>query len=370
MKLTKKDRILNTFDFKELDRPALYDVIHNIRFIEEVYGRQVNQKNAEDAICTTVAKTLDMVRHFAIPSDLESRVINDEDGFVYRKKWWTVEIIERPFRTTAEAKELVKKDIFRIRSAIENKRFCRQAMYDIQLFEDRYDCAEEMNADFERIQNKLDGTVMVAPEQPEPCEYIQTRYNIDTFIYLLKDYPELMEELIAAHLDYRLFVIESFPEPPLTPVAFTGTMASSPGGLMFSPDFIFKYLFPSVKKLLDKLKEKGYKVIYDFEGDSRQVLDHIVSDRADAYTPVEEISGVYIEDIKKRYPKLVLGFVIDSINLLTNGSSKAVEKKTMEVIELAKEYGGIMIGSSGAIHENVPVENALSMINTVKKIRF
>ena len=71
MKLTKKERILNTFDFKELDRPALYDVIHNIEFIEEVYGRQVNQKNAEDAICTAVAKTLDMVRHFAIPYELE-----------------------------------------------------------------------------------------------------------------------------------------------------------------------------------------------------------------------------------------------------------------------------------------------------------
>ncbi len=370
MELTKRQRVLNTFDYKPLDRPVLYDVIHNIRFVEEVYGRTVNARNAEDAICATVAKTLDMVRHFAVPDNLESTTVVDEDGFVYRKEWWTADIIKRPFKNIIEAKELVKKDIFRIRSAIENKRFCRQAMYNIQLFEDRYDSPEELNSEFERIQNKLDGTVMVAPEQVEPCNYIQTRYNVDTFIYLFNDYPELMKDLVSALLDYRLFIIDCFPEPPLTPVAFTGTMASGPGGLMFSPGFIYEFLFPSVKKILNKLKEKGYKVIYDFEGDSRAVLDRIVRDGTDAYTPVEEISGVTIEQIKKRHPKLVLGFVIDSINLLTNGRKEQVEEKTIEVIKMVKDYGGIMIGSSGAIHGKVPVENALAMINTVKKIRF
>jgi len=368
--LTKKERVLNTFNFKPVDRPALYDVVHNLKFIESVYGKTVNSKNAEDAVCCAVAKSLDMVRHFAIPDMLERRIVRDEDGFVYRKEWWTAEILERPFKTVKEARELVKKDIFRIRSAIENRRFCRQAMYNIQLFEDRFDFPEELNSEFERIRNKLDGTVMVAPEQPESCCYIQTRYNVDTFIYLLHDFPELTKELITAHLDYRLFVIDCLPGPEVTPVAFTGTMASGPGGLMFSPDFIFNYLFPSVKKILDRLKEKGYKVIFDFEGDNRKVVDRIVSLGADALTPVEEISGVSIKQLKEKYPGLVLGFVIDSINLLTGGSAKDVAKKTMEVIKMAEDYGGILIGSSGALHEKVPVENALAMINTVKKTRF
>ena len=115
MELTKRQRVLNTFDYKPLDRPVLYDVIHNIRFVEEVYGRTVNARNAEDAICATVAKTLDMVRHFAVPDNLESTTVVDEDGFVYGKEWWTADIIKRPFKNIIEAKELVKKDIFRIR---------------------------------------------------------------------------------------------------------------------------------------------------------------------------------------------------------------------------------------------------------------
>ena len=370
MELTKKQRILNTFNFKQLDRPALYDVLHNIRFIEHVYGKSINSRNAEDAVCTTIAKTFDMARHVAIPYTLDSSTEEDEDGFIYRKSWWTSEIVHRPFKTVLEAKELVKKDIFRIREAVENKRFCQQAKYNMQLFEDQYESPEEMNSEFERIQNKMDGTVMVAPEQPEGSCYIQTRYNLDTFIYLLNDYPGLMHELLSAHLDYRLFIIDSLPGPEVTPVAFTGTMASGPAGLLCSPSFIQKELFPSVRKILNRLKEKGYKVIYDFEGDNRKVIDEIVKDGADVLTPIEEISGVDIEEIKKKYPGLVLGFMIDSINLLTNGSRSDVIKKTREIISIARDHGGILVGSSGALHNEIPIENIIAMTDAVKNIRF
>jgi len=370
MELTKRQRVLNTFNFKEIDRPALYDVLHNIRFIEHVYGKSINSRNAEDAVCTTIAKTFDMVRHVAVPYVLDSTIWEDEDGFIYRKSWWTAEIIQRPFKTILEAKELVKKDIYKIRDAVENKKFCQQAKYNVQLFEDRYESPEEMNSELERIQNKLHGTVMVAPEQPDGSCYVQTRYNLDTYIYLLNDYPELMHELLSAHMDYRLFIIDSFPGPEVTPVAFTGTMASGPAGLLYSPSFIKRELSPQVKKILNRLKEKGYKVIYDFEGDNREVLDLMVKDGADASTPVEEISGVDIEEIKKKYPGLVLGFMIDSINLLTNGSTDDVIKKTRDIIRIARDYGGILIGSSGTLHNEVPVENILAMTDAVKNIRF
>jgi hypothetical protein len=124
---------------------------------------------------------------------------------------------------------------------------------------------------------------------------------------------------------------------------------------LFSPFFIKRELFPSVKKILNRLKEKGYKVIYDFEGDNREALDIMVKDGADAFTPVEEISGVDIEEIKKKYPRLVLGFMIDSIDLLTNGSSDDVIKKARDIVRIARDHGGILIGSSGALHNEVPV---------------
>jgi hypothetical protein len=85
--LTKKERVLNTFNFKPVDRPALYDVVHNLKFIEAVYGKSVNSRNAEDVTCEAIGKVLDLVRHFAIPDNLEPTVEKDEDGFVHRREW-------------------------------------------------------------------------------------------------------------------------------------------------------------------------------------------------------------------------------------------------------------------------------------------
>lgn len=370
MRLTKKERVLRTFNYKEVDRPAVYDIIHSYKFIEYVYGKTITSRNAEDAICYTIAKTLDMTRHFAIPS-LEKYIKKDEDGFVYEIKWNTADIKERPYKTVSEAKEFVKKDIYRIREAIENKKFCPQAKYNVNLFDDRYDDPEVLNSEFERIQNKLDGTIMIAPEFVDGFGPVVTKYNYDTFVYLYYDYPDLISELLQAHLDYCLNVrIDSFPGPKLTPIAFTGTMASGPSGLYFSPDFLDKEIFPCVQKIVDRLKKKGYRVIYDFEGDAREVFEKIANSGADAYTPVEEISGMSVEWVKEKYPKLILGFMIDSINLLTRGNKNDVIKKTKGIIELAKKYGGIMIGSSGTINEETDIENVLAMINTTKNSKF
>ena len=137
MKLTKKERVLRTFDSREIDRPAIYDIIHSYKFIEHVYGKTITSRNSEDAICYTLAKTCDMTRHFAVPS-LDKYIKKDEDGFVYEVEWCTGNVVERPFKTVLEAKEFVKKDIFRIREAIENKKFCPQTKYNVNLFDDRY----------------------------------------------------------------------------------------------------------------------------------------------------------------------------------------------------------------------------------------
>lgn len=65
-----------------------------------------------------------------------------------------------------------------------------------------------MNAEFERIQNKMDGTVMMAPEFFDGIGPMTTRYNYDMFIYLYNDYPELIHELLDVYCDYQLFGLE------------------------------------------------------------------------------------------------------------------------------------------------------------------
>jgi hypothetical protein len=90
----------------------------------------------------------------------------------------------------------------------------------------------------------------------------------------------------------------------------------------------------------------------------------------DAYTTVEERSGMSVEWIKSRYPRLVLAQMIDSTQLLTYGSVNDVIEKTKGIINILKKYGGILIGSSGDINEEVNIENITAMIDTVKSSNF
>ena len=104
--MNSRERLLNTFKGKELDRIATYDIIHNVPLIEYLSGGKFNSKNAEDALCLAVSKVLDLVRHFSIPDVLELKVEKDEDGFIRKIEWWTTHLLERPFKSMADVIKL------------------------------------------------------------------------------------------------------------------------------------------------------------------------------------------------------------------------------------------------------------------------
>jgi hypothetical protein len=91
-KLNSTERLINTFEGKPLDRLPVFDIIHNVEFIEHASGEKLNTSNAEDITCKAVRNTLDLVRHFRIPDFLDKKESEDEDGFRYRDEWWTKQV--------------------------------------------------------------------------------------------------------------------------------------------------------------------------------------------------------------------------------------------------------------------------------------
>ena len=194
-------------------------------------------------------------------------------------------------------------------------------------------------------------------------------YNLGCVIKRIDNF-ELMGELLAAHCDYQLFRIKSFAGPELSPVALMGTAVSGVGGLIFSPDFLRKEFFPFAAKIVDAQKQLGYNVIFEMEGDTRIVFDDIVSSGADGYAAIEELSGMSAAWVKSNYPKLTVAQMIDSVQLLTYGSKEQVIEKTKDMVELSRKYNGVLIGSSGDINEEVNIENAMAMFETINNTQF
>jgi hypothetical protein len=358
-------RIVHAFQGEPLDRLPVFDIIHNVEFIEHVTGKKVTPKNAEDLACEAVRKNLDLVRHFCIPEDLEPRIEVDEDGFEYRTEWWTKEIKYRPIASMEDVIELVKKDIERIYDCVDQQKFCHQAKEHLQLFGEWYDHPEEVNKHFERVAKKLGDTMMIAPETVPGLYSATNRYGFDWFVYLYHDYRELALQYYDALIEHELFRIDSFAPTGLSKVALISESLAFNTGLMWSPEFIRTVIYPRVKKCIDRWKGYGYFVIFHSDGKKWQVIQDLIDMGADSINPCEPLSGMEVKRFREEYPDTVIGSMVDCQNLLAFGTPDEVREATLKAIE-DSDGAKTLIGSTSEIHPAIPVENALALYETAR----
>jgi hypothetical protein len=367
--LDSTTRVLNTFEGRPLDRLPVFDIIHNAEFIERVSGEAITPANAEDLTCRAVRQTLDLVRHFAIPDNLEPRVEVDDEGFVYHVEWWTKGIAARPFRTLEEAADLVKRDIEAIYRSIDQGKFCHQAREHVMLFGDWYDDPEDVNRHFERVAAKLAPTMMIAPETV-PGLYIAThRYGFDWFIYLYHDFPELTLQYYDALVAHELFRIDSFGPTGLSKVALVSEALAFNTGLMWSPQFIRSVIWPRVKKCVDRWKSYGYYVIFHSDGRKWPMIQDLIDMGFDSINPCEPLATMEVARFRREYPDTVIGSMVDCQNLLAFAAPEEVRAVTLQAIE---DSGGArtLVGSTSEIHPEIRVENALAMYETARSYRL
>ena len=114
-----KERVMKALRFEPLDRPPIIDIVHNIPVLEYYGGEKITPENAFDVTCRALSNACDLTRAVGIPDGLGEREVVDEQGFVYHFDWWTLSVKRRPFKTTSELAEIVKKDIDNIYKSME-----------------------------------------------------------------------------------------------------------------------------------------------------------------------------------------------------------------------------------------------------------
>jgi uroporphyrinogen-III decarboxylase len=106
--------------------------------------------------------------------------------------------------------------------------------------------------------------------------------------------------------------------------------------------------------------------LFHADGICGELLPIIFSEfGADGLNPIERNGCNDIFEIRKHYPdKLLFGNVCCAVTL-PGGNIYDVEDETLELIEKIGPQGGILIGSSGEIHDLVPPENVVTMYETI-----
>ena len=364
--LSSKERLIKTLKGEPIDRIATFDIIHNIELIESLTEDRVTPANAEDLLCKAANKVLDLIRHFAVPRDPASPVVTDENGFTYKYQWWTGHVADRPkLDSTREIEACVRRDIDIIQDCIEKQRVCHIARQHVMLFDENYETFEEVKSEFKRITEKLNGTMMMAPEDVNALAVAAERYDEANWWYFYHDYPQTASEYLDALTEYSLSFIDHFACPDVSPFAQISVATGTNTSLLYSPELMRKEVLPREKRKIQRWKEKGYYVMAFLDGFKWPLLDDFIEAGADEIHPCESYCTMEVKALREKYPELPLSQPIDCQNLLAFGSPEEVAQAVVRAIEDAGKRK-IIIGSTSEIHPSVTVENALVMYETAR----
>lgn len=360
-KLTSRERLIRTFEGRKIDRIATFDIIHNIEMIEHLTGKKITPRNAEDLLCHAASKVLDLIRHFTVPDYYDSKIIKDKDGFIYKYEWWTGHLVERPvFASVEDVAEMIERDIENIYECIEDKKTCDAASMNVNLFSEKYDTFEEIKSEYKRISEKLQGTVMLAPEGIYGIQIPQVKYGYKWWSYLLYDMEETAIRYLDALVDYELAFIESFADFDMCPIAASTGPVGTDTQLLYPPEFFREIVIPRKKKTMDKWKKYGVFHMSFLDGYKWPILDDFIKLGTDAIFPFEPYAGMEVKKFRKLYPETVIAQPVDCTQLLPFGRQDQVRKAVREAISDAGERK-IIIGSTSEIHPKVNYMNAIAM---------
>ena len=349
--MTSKERILTALNHKEPDRIPIIEVLYSRKLYKEIIGRIPDYYNAEDVF--ECAKTLGLDAGI-IPiegfpgirtSPIKDEEYQDEWHITYRKdegvSWPGDTIIGYPLKNKEDWKKYKIPDVNKPGRLKEIEIAIKKGKeYNMAVFGD--------------IRGPFSATWML--------------FGYEKFCLLLYEDPDLLDEVITEVTDFYLSAGKILLDAGVDVIFFADDYGYSTGPLL-SPEHYEKHIWPQLSRLLKGLKaNNNKKVIMHSDGDLKKILPSIIKTGVDGYHPIERKAGMDLAKIKKEYgDKLVLIGNVNNIDTLVFGSKEDVINETMDCIKIAAPGGGYILSSDHSVHDDIPNENILSMIETGKK---
>ena len=139
-------------------------------------------------------------------------------------------------------------------------------------------------------------------------------------------------------------------------------------GPVYSPDVFRDLMLPQVKRIAAKSHEVDICYFFRTDGWLWPIADMLFGESGvGGYGEIDAQAGMDVLEVKKKFPKLVCWGGMDCGRLLTFGTVQEIADEVARVLDGCREYGGLIFGSSNAIHSAIPTENYLAMIEAARR---
>jgi len=179
-------------------------------------------------------------------------------------------------------------------------------------------------------------------------------------------------DLVVRHLDVQVELAKRN-IALLAPLGFRhfwgGLDFASNEGPMFSPRLFRQLLIPRLREVTDTCHRYGGHHFFASDGEFWSVADMLFGDEVvDGYYEIDSRAGMRMEQLRQRYPKLILIGDISS-HTVHLGSKSEIVDEVLRALAVAKSSTGVIVGLSNQFVPHTPIENVLTVLETIEADR-
>lgn len=334
------------------DRPPFYDLVRNDAVISHFAGEFLTLENASRVVPAAFEPMVDATRPGVREPQAEADTILPDGRRQLLQRWttWTEHV--------------------RYASSEEYAAYWKDALDGSwDWTDDHQESVDSHVATQCHLQEALGEVFLVWSACAGPSLMgIYGEVGLEPFSYYLVDCPEVITLRLEYNTVRGVQMVEHLPPDAGIEVVFLGDDIAFKTATVVSPVWMRREYFPRLQRIIDAYHRKNVKVLFHSDGYLMDILDDLVEAGVDGLNPIEVAAGMDIKEIHRRYPDLFLCGGIDVSQLLPFGSPQEIRDVVLRSIEDA--CGRLMVGSSTEVHDDVPLENFLTMWETTLNYRY
>ena len=199
----------------------------------------------------------------------------------------------------------------------------------------------------------------------------QSLMGMDNLLIKMIERPKVISYLFEKITNYYLEVQKTIYQKAgkLIDIALFGDDYGTQDSLMVSKEMWRLFIKPNLEKMFKQAKEYGYKVMFHSCGAISEIIPDLIEIGVDILEPIQpKAKGMDIIELNKKYgDKITFQGNVDTQETLPYGSKEDVKKEVIDLITNVAPGGGLIIASSQDILEDTPIENVITLYDTVIK---
>lgn len=131
-------------------------------------------------------------------------------------------------------------------------------------------------------------------------------FGPEAHLYSFYDYPELYHRMCEDLAEWHIKVIDEFAQYMHADFMTIAEDMSYNMGPMISEEMFEEFIKPYYERVIPEIKKYGTKVFVDTDGRVDKAVPWFLNAGVDGVLPLERQSGVDVNELRKKYPQLIM----------------------------------------------------------------